>query len=220
MSPVGASLETPLAGSQPLQHRGHSRLEATLAVTRSGTAAQSFVRHTANSRSDSAHLAAITTGPALSELRGLRLYTKETLPDIAHETYGADSAVEYAYAATIIQSCSAGENAEIIPNTFEEAITLPAKAQWKAASDKEMASLKNDNVDTLLPATSVPAGHKIIGSRWVYKVKADNSHKGRGVVLGWGQVPGIDCGSTFALVCRLQSIRMVLVIAAEYNLEC
>ena len=77
-------------------------------------------------------------------------------------------------------------------------MTLPAKAQWKAASDKEMASLKKNNVYTLLPATSVPAGHKIIGSsRWVYKVKADNSHKGRVVVLGGGQLPGIDCGSTF-----------------------
>ena len=31
---------------------------------------------------------------------------------------------------------------------------------------------------------------------------------------------GIDCGSTFAPVCRLQRIRMVLEIAAEYNLEC
>ena len=33
-------------------------------------------------------------------------------------------------------------------------------------------------------------------------------------------MPGIDCGSTFAPVCRLQSIRMVLAIPAEYNLEC
>ena len=54
---------------------------------------------------------------------------------------------------------------EITPNTFKEAVTLSAKAQWKAASDKEMASLKNINVYTLLPATSVPAGHKVIDSR-------------------------------------------------------
>ena len=37
-SPAGASLETLLAGSQPFQQRGHSRLEATPAVTRAGTA--------------------------------------------------------------------------------------------------------------------------------------------------------------------------------------
>ena len=198
MSPVGASLEKPLAGSQPLQQRGYSRLEATHAVTRAGNATQSFVRRKAHNRSDSAHLAAIATGPELSELRGLRLYAKETLPDIAHETYGADSAVAYTYATATIQSCSAGENAEITPNTFKEVMPLPAKAQRKAASDKEMASLKKNNVCTLLPATSVPAGHKIIGGRWVYKVKVDNSHKGRLVVLGWGQLPGIDRGSAAA----------------------
>ena len=83
-----------------------------------------------------------------------------------------------------------------------------------------MAGLKKNNVYTILPATSAPAGCKIIGNRWVYKVKVDNSRKGGVVVLGWGQLPGIDCGSTFAPVCRLQSIRMVLAIAAERNLEC
>ena len=84
MSSAGASLETQLAGSQPHQERGHSRLEATPAVTRVGTAAKSFVRRNAYTRSDSAHLTAIATGPALSELLGLRLYTKKTRPDIAH----------------------------------------------------------------------------------------------------------------------------------------
>ena len=97
-------------------------------------------------------------------------------------------------------------------------MTLPAKAHWKAASDKEVASLKNNNVYTLVLATI--AGHKIVGSRWVYKVKAGKSYSGRVVVLGWGQVPGVDCGGTFAPVCRLQSIRMVLAIAADFDFEC
>ena len=78
------------------------------------------MRRSAHNRSDSAHLATIVTGPVLSELRRLRLYTKEALADIAHETYGVDSAVEYAYAATTVQSCSAGENAEITPNTLKK----------------------------------------------------------------------------------------------------
>ena len=84
-------------------------------------------RRNVHNRPDSAHLATIATGPVLSELRGLRLQTKETLPDIAHETYAADSTVECTYAAKTIQSCSAGKNAEIIPNTLKEAMTLPAK---------------------------------------------------------------------------------------------
>lgn len=36
---------------------------------------------------------------------------------------------------------------------------------------------------------------------------------------GFG-VHGIDCGSTFAPVCGIRSIRMVLAVAARYDLEC
>ena len=69
-------------------------------------------------------------------------------------------------------------------------MTLPAENQWKAASDKEAASLKQCTVCTFLPETTLPAGQKIIDRRWVYKVKADKSHKGRVVVLGWGAIAG------------------------------
>ena len=36
---------------------------------------------------------------------------------------------------------------------------------------------------------------------------------------GWNQVPWQDCGSIFAPVCRLESVRMVLAIAAEMDWE-
>ena len=42
-------------------------------------------------------------------------------------------------------------------------------------------------------------------------------YKTRLVVQGWSQVSGIDCGSTFAPACRLQSIRMMLAIAVELD---
>ena len=44
-------------------------------------------------------------------------------------------------------------------------MTLPTKAQWKAATVKEVVRLKKNNVYTLLSVTSVPAGHNILGSR-------------------------------------------------------
>ena len=59
----------------------------------------------------------------------------------------------------------------------------------------------------------------MIGSQWVFKVKTDNTYKARLVAQGWNQVHGRDCGGTYAPVCRLQSIRIVLAIAAELNLE-
>ena len=80
--------------------------------------------------------------------------------------------MEYACATTNVQTYSVGERMEVIPNIFKEAMILPAKAHWKVTSDKEVASLKKNNAYTLVPATAVPAGHKIVGSRWVHKVKA------------------------------------------------
>ena len=216
-SPAGGPVEAPLAGSSSLQQHGQSRHGVTPAVTRAGNLARSLRERRAN---DSAHLAEIATDGTLSELRRLGLYTKALLPDVMHQTNTAESAVEYACATTNVQRYSVGEKMEVIPNTFRGAMTLPAKTHWKAASDSRVASLKKNNVYTLVPATAVPAGHKIVGSRWVYKVKADKPYKGRLVVLGWGQVPGVDCGGTFAPICSLQSIRMMLAIAAEFDLEC
>ena len=51
------------------------------------------------------------------------------------------------------------------------------------------------------------------------KRKADNSYKARLVAQGWNQVHGLDCGSMFAPVCRLQSVRMFGAITVEYDLN-
>ena len=174
-SPAGGPVEAPLARSSSLQQHGQSRHGVTPAVTRAGNTARSLRERRAN---DSAHLAEIATDGTLSELRRLGLYTKALLPDVVHQTNKAESVVEYACATTNVQRYSVREKMEVIPNTFKEVMTLPTKAHWKAVSDKEVASLKKNNVYTLVPATTVPAGHKIVGSRWVYKVKADKSYKG------------------------------------------
>ena len=52
-----------------------------------------------------------------------------------------------------------------------------------------------------------------------FKVKVNQTYKVRLVAQDWNQVPGQDCGSTFAPVCRLQSVRMVIAIAAEMDWE-
>ena len=182
-SPAGGPVEAPLAGSSSLQQHGQSRHGVTPPVTRAGNAARSLRERRAN---DSAHLAEIAIDSTLSSLRRLGLYTKALLQNVVHQTNKVKSVVEYACATTNVQRFSVGEKMEVIPKTFKEAMTLPAKAHWKAASDKEVARLKKNNVYTLVPATAVPADHKIVGSRWVYKVKADKSYKGRVVVLGWG----------------------------------
>ena len=50
-------------------------------------------------------------------------------------------------------------------------------------------------------------------------LKVDGTYSSSLVVQGWSQVPGIDCGGTFAPVCRLENIRMMLATAPELGSE-
>ena len=125
-----------------------------------------------------------------------------------------------AYATTNTQGrFSAGEKNEEIPNIFKEAMGLPQAERWRAASDGKIAILEKKCFYERTPITSVPTGQRVIGTRRVNKIKAHGSCKSHLVVQGWSQVPGINCGGTFAPVCRLQSIRMMLAIAAELDYE-
>jgi len=65
-----------------------------------------------------------------------------------------------------------------------------------------------------------PAHKKAIRVKWVYRTKfnADgsiNKHKARVVVKGYAQMFGVDFSETFALVARLDTIRMLLALAAQ-----
>ena len=77
-----------------------------------------------------------------------------------------------------------------------------------------MTSLDKHEVFVLVSSASVPS-EKIIGTKWVFKVKADHTLKERVVVQGWEQVTRVDCGCACALVGCIERIRMALVIAAH-----
>ena len=94
---------------------------------------------------------------------------------------------------------------------------LPEATGWKAATIKDMDSLKKFNVYTFVPRSTIPPGTNIIGSKWVFKRKADRKYKERVGAQGWNLLPGIDCGGVFSLVCSIQHIRMVLAIAADQH---
>ena len=137
-------------------------------------------------------------------------FTNGEFPDIAHKDDPV-SFVEYAYSVKITQPN--------MPGTFQEAVKLPDAELRRAAAKKEMDSLEDLQVYKLIPRSTVHPGTRVYKSRWVLKVKADNIHKARLVVGGWGQVPGKGYGNTYAPVCRLQSVRMVLSITAERDWE-
>lgn len=67
--------------------------------------------------------------------------------------------------------------------------------------------------------TRTPDNKKLISSRWVFTIKRDEKgqttkHKARLVARGYEQTPGIDFDQTYSPVSKLETIRIVLAIAA------
>ena len=82
-----------------------------------------------------------------------------------------------------------------------------------------MTSLKERTLYKLAPRKAVPPGRKRVKSKCVIKRKSDNSYRARLVAQGWNQNHGLDCGSTFAPVCRLQSVHIFVAITVGYDLD-
>nr|GEX87099.1 ribonuclease H-like domain, reverse transcriptase, RNA-dependent DNA polymerase [Tanacetum cinerariifolium] len=72
--------------------------------------------------------------------------------------------------------------------------------------------------------TTLPKGHKAIGLKWVFKTKKDANgniikHKARLVSKGYIQEHVIDFKEVFAPVARMETIRLLLAIAANNKWE-
>jgi hypothetical protein len=128
-----------------------------------------------------------------------------TLESVDHDLEAAD--------ANELLFASSGE-----PITFQEA---EPHAAWRAAMMDEMASIEENKTWSL---TTLPAGKRAIGLKWVYKLKKNSAdevikHKARLVAKGYVQRAGVDFDEVFALVTRLDSVRLLLAIAAHSGWE-
>ncbi|KAM0011992.1 putative RNA-directed DNA polymerase [Helianthus debilis subsp. tardiflorus] len=100
------------------------------------------------------------------------------------------------------------------PTSFEEAVT---DQEWREAMKAELASIEKNDTWFL---TKLPPNQKAIGLKWVFKRKKDaagnvTKHKARLVAKGYVQQKGIDFDDAFAPVARLETIRLLLALAAE-----
>ncbi len=107
-----------------------------------------------------------------------------------------------------------------VPHDYEEAMRSLHRVGWGEAMADEVASLRKQGVFRLVKAKK---GVKVLGTRWVFDVKLTETGsisrlKARLVVKGFSQVRGIHYHRTFAPVCRLESVRLILSIAASKKL--
>jgi hypothetical protein len=106
------------------------------------------------------------------------------------------------------------------PKSYHEALTSEQAEEWlKAMAEEFNALLKN----SMFVLVKLPAGRKVIGAHWLYKVKcrADgsiNQLKARWVVKGYSQCYGINFDETFTVIW-LENLCLLLAIAAVLNLE-
>lgn len=100
------------------------------------------------------------------------------------------------------------------PVTFYDAIK---ETKWKKAMDEKIEAIEKNNTWEL---TNLPKGHKSIGVKWVYKTKLNadgklDKYKARLVVKGYKQEYEIDYKEVFVPVARLDTIRLVILVAAQ-----
>ena len=106
-----------------------------------------------------------------------------------------------------------------VPQTYTEAMSSPRVTEWRQAMEEDMESIKENHTFEL---TTLPVGKKPVGGKWVYTIKenAEGSEalKARYVAKVYSQVEGIDYQETFAPTANIASVRVLMQLAAQYNL--
>nr|GFB50672.1 hypothetical protein [Tanacetum cinerariifolium] len=107
--------------------------------------------------------------------------------------------------------------ASVEPKTYKEALT---QACWIEAMQEELHEFERLEVWELVPR---PDKVMVITLKWIYKVKLDElggilKTKARLVARGYRQEEEIDFEESFALVARLEAIRIFLAYAAHKNM--
>ena len=104
--------------------------------------------------------------------------------------------------------------ATVDPVHFEEAVK---SQKWKVAMDDEIKAIEKNETWVL---TDLPAHSKKIGVKWVYKTKLNENgeldmYKARLVAKCYAQQYGVDYTKVFAPVARMDTVRMIVALAAQ-----
>ncbi|GJW86312.1 retrotransposon protein, putative, ty1-copia subclass [Tanacetum coccineum] len=119
-------------------------------------------------------------------------------------------------------ACTSSIATDDVPTTYSEAVEDSENEKWRIAISEEMQSLQKNQTWEL---TNLPEGKKAIGCKWVYAKKEgfpgqdDVRYKARLVAKGYAQKEGIDYNEVFSPVVKHSSIRILLALVAQLDLE-
>jgi hypothetical protein len=105
----------------------------------------------------------------------------------------------------------------IEPHRVEEALQ---DSDWVLVMQEELNNFTRNEVWHLVPRPN----QNVVGTKWVFRNKQDEHgvvrrNKARLVAKGYSQVEGLDFGETYALVARLESIRILLAYATYHGFK-
>ena len=103
-----------------------------------------------------------------------------------------------------------------IPTTLSEALF---DENWKQTMNAEMEALEKNKTWELV---DLPIGKRLVGCKWVYTVKYKvngslERYKVRLVAKRYTQTYGVDYLETFTSVAKMNIVRILLSLAANYN---
>ncbi|GJU37419.1 putative RNA-directed DNA polymerase [Tanacetum coccineum] len=125
-----------------------------------------------------------------------------------------------------VEEVENGDTTTITPSTEElphssgplaEELEALLDQRWKKAMDEEMDALQRNSTWELVDK---PHGYRIVGCRWVFTIKMNSDgsidrYKARLVAKGYTQTYGIDYEETFAPVAKINTIRILISLAAN-----
>ena len=145
-----------------------------------------------------------TLGKTRSETKELSSPTNESMEraDLTMEDWIQETC--------FISAVTSGPNE---PKTFQEAWHSPVKEErenWQKAIRKEIKNMIERGVWRKVDRKNIPNNRRLIGNKWVFKIKRDGTYRARLVALGYSQIPGVDYTDNFAPVAHDVSFRIAL----------
>jgi hypothetical protein len=110
------------------------------------------------------------------------------------------------------------------PKDHDDAMNGPLREEFIEAEIDEMKSMYEHKVLKLIKREDVPKGEKIMGSRMLYKVKRNpdrsfDKAKCRLIYQGLKKLLNIPFSETFTSAIRAESLRILLALAVQYDLN-
>lgn len=107
------------------------------------------------------------------------------------------------------------------PKSFYDAVKADNAKHWRQAIVAELEAHKTNKTWEVIPR---PHDIKEISAKWIFKIKYDTKgnverYKARLVARGFTQVEGVDYNEIFAPVVRMDSVRLLFSLCAQFDLK-